>query len=151
MKENFWKSKTRMSMIMKNKCPLKILIELSCCVILVVLSLFFYANFREETYLGIFLRKNFTFFTIEVNRTNFPGFFVDSFPSFAWTFVLCILLKNIWTKRNTVEKIFWILAPFIMMVFWEIGQYACIIWGTGDVTDILASFFAMLLVLLVCK
>jgi len=122
------------------------LIDLLCCVILFVASLFFYANFRTGTHLEIFLQNHMPFLYFGVDAVNYSEFLTDSFPSFAWVYVFTSAMYYLWKDKTFAEKLCWYFMPFILSIVWEGGQYFGIIGGYASADDVLASLMAVILV-----
>jgi hypothetical protein len=112
------------------------------CVCLITISIYFYANFRPKTLLGQFLNTYCNFVVKNHTIDYIPVFINDALPSFIWTFVLTVLLNQIWHTSTLTFKLCVRVIPLLLMLMWEVLQYLHILPGTYSLYDVISSCLA---------
>jgi hypothetical protein len=118
---------------------------------------FIYISFRPDTLL---MFKVFTALSVDLPieywRENtlglkplYPDWFLYSLPDGLWVFSYVSLVLCIWNNTISKYNVFWVFLMPILAVLSEFGQYARIVPGTFDASDMVFYIFGTLLSVLI--
>jgi hypothetical protein len=73
-----------------------------------------------------------------------PEWLLYSVPDGAWVWSMTSCFTLIWKQCNSKESTFWILSPILLGIGSELGQWAGLVPGTFDFTDLGVMLFAFI-------
>ncbi len=95
-------------------------------------------SIRQDITINVILPVFFGCF-IYWQRSRFSGFALNQLPDGLWAYAFISAILIVWKRQfNTM----WLLIAFITFPLFEIFQYLHVIYGTGDIWDVLVYFIS---------